>query len=413
MAADAENELLRAVIERYLASGDFNGLFVDAGNDARLAGEALIRAGAIEVIATEDFPNPHIRPWASRRSVDDQIASLRAAVDGRAYGVCLYPTAAALAENPALQALADQPYKQRLAAGGGQLDIAYFRMDVLESYRNDPRFKFEFSDFGARAAVTDSVYEDQSEIAADKVSMRLGFAYQLPLENGRPIERLVCAFLWDLAKLSPAHQRRWETYEVAENGAEPHPIWFAEAMGHWIDRIGPFDALFAELSALNELYELAFGVPLLRRTNRPSDFGWLLRPSQLEFDNFVQTLDKLLSENMRHDALDAAGVPRADAQGQILGTLKRLELVLERAAVPEDQRRKALGALREIRAARSKPAHAIRKNITSDDFVRRQAVLLQEVAASIHALRVFWQTHPNAASWEPPAELATATRLWL
>jgi hypothetical protein len=413
MVENARDQLLAEVVERYLGSGDFNGLVVGAGDTRRSAAEQLVRDGLIEVIAEEDFPNPHIRPWASRRSMDEQVASLAAAIEGDSYGICLYPLSAALTELDEVRALVDRPYTQRLAAGAGQLDVAFFRMDVLESYRNDPRFTFLFNDFGARASVADAVYADESEAQADKVSISLGFAYREPLSDDEPIVRLVAAFLRDLARLSPEHQRRWETYEVVAEDGKPHPIWLAEAMGHWIDRIGPFDALFAELAALDELYERAFGTPLLRTTERPSDFGWILRPSQMEFDNFVQTLDKLLSENLRHDAFGAADIPKTDEAGQPIGTLNRLNRLLERARVPEDQRKDVMQPLRDVRSARGKPAHALRQNVSDANFVRRQAELLRDVTNSIEALRRFWQTHPRNREWEPPPELVTAKRLWL
>jgi hypothetical protein len=184
-------------------------------------------------------------------------------------------------------------------------------------------------------------------------------------------------------------------------------------MGEWIDRIGPFDALFAELTALNELYERAFGAPLLRRTDRPDDFGWILRPSQREFDDFVQTLDKLLADNMRHQAFGAAGIPDVDESGQQIGTLNRLDRLLERARVPEDQRAEVLKPLRAVRAARSKPAHVLRQNITDATFIRRQAEIVQDVTQSIGALRRFWQKHPRNRDWIAPDELETAQRLWL
>lgn len=413
MADEAFGDLLAEVIDRYLGSRGFNGFFMRAGDPRGVAAETLTRKRLVEVVGEDDFPNPHIRPWESRRSIDEQVVSLAAALANENHGVCLYPTSTALADREEVRALADQPYTQRLAAGAGQLDIAFFRTDVLESYRNDPRFTFRFDDFGARASVSEKVYEDINEPAADKVSVTLGFAYRQPLERDAPIVRFVAAFLRDVARLSPEHQRRWETYEVAGEDINPHPIWLAEAMGEWIDRIGPFDAMFAELAALDELYERAFGMPLLRTTERPDDFGWILRPSQREFDDFIQTLDKLLSDNMRHDAFDAAGIPSVDETGRQLGTLNRLDRLLERARVPEDQRKAVLKPLREIRSARSKPAHALRQNVGDETFIRRQAEILQQVTQSIEALRRFWQKHPRNRDWLSPDELETAQRLWL
>ncbi len=172
MADKRSEDLLAEVIDRYLGSGDFNGLFIRGADQRGAAAEALIGQGAVEVIGEEDFPNPHIRPWKNRRSGDEQIASLRAAVAGETYGICLYPTSPALADMEEVRVLADRPYTQRLAAGAGQLDVAFFRTDVLESYRNDPRFTFRFNDVGARASISDEVYEDKTQPAADKVSVQ-------------------------------------------------------------------------------------------------------------------------------------------------------------------------------------------------------------------------------------------------
>lgn len=106
------------------------------------------------------------------------------------------------------------------------------------------------------------------------------------------------------------HQQRWHTYEVQDSeDLKPHPIWIAQQMGEWIDGLGPFECLLLELRSWNELHRNAFGVDLLKTTERPREFGWILRPSQHEFDAFIQHLDKLLSENLRHAALDKAGAP--------------------------------------------------------------------------------------------------------
>jgi hypothetical protein len=95
-------------------------------------------------------------------------------------------------------------------------------------------------------------------------------------------------------------------------------------MGHFADGLGPFERFTFELRSLNELTTNAIGEPLFRTSERPREFGWILRPSQHEWDAFIHTLDKLLSENLRHDALDAAGAPKESDQGERLGTLNRL-----------------------------------------------------------------------------------------
>jgi hypothetical protein len=103
-----------------LSSRDFNGLLMtnaDVGRrDEAIAG---VRAGLLQVVSEEDFPNPHIRPWPSRRTIDSQIASLERLGSDR-YGLCLYPTPAALAER--VQGMyPEEPYRQAMAGGCGGL----------------------------------------------------------------------------------------------------------------------------------------------------------------------------------------------------------------------------------------------------------------------------------------------------
>jgi hypothetical protein len=113
-------ELLDRVTKQYLNSGDFNGLYVAPGTGIDLdAAEALIRGGQLEAITSDDFPNPHIRPWANRTPVDDQVAAVGAALNGSGAGVCLYPTAAVLADHRRTGNLSDRPYTERLAKAPG------------------------------------------------------------------------------------------------------------------------------------------------------------------------------------------------------------------------------------------------------------------------------------------------------
>ncbi len=335
-------------------------------------------------------------------------------MSGTGPAVCLYPTAVALRGRPEVEALRDEPFEQRLASGSGGLELAFFRIDVLESYRNDPTFRFDFSDFGAKTAISDDAYTSDETPEHEKVLLHyLGFAYAQPVRRQGPIERSVAGFVRDLAKLSAVHQRRWATYELTGGGWQAHPMWWRQMMGEWPDGRGPFEALLYELTVWNELHERAFGTPLVRSTERPREFGWVLRPSQREYDDFVQLLDKLLSENLRHEAFDAAGVPRKSSKGMDHATLTRLNLLLEKTGIPKDSRSEILKPLRHVRSARSKPAHAIRRNITNASFVHRQAELMSEVTGSLRDLRLFWQRHPANQDWCASDHLADLKAYWL
>ena len=403
--------LLDRICERYLTSGDFNGYFFNHERAVEHADAIeLVRAGLVEVVTEKDYPNPSIRPWKVRRSADEQIASIEELSDGHR-AVALYPTAAALGDRVIGQ-FPDRPYSQRMAQGRGTLELGYFDFAVLEQYRNDPRFRFRFDDFGADTVIGDEAYVDESEPAHDKIIMNhIGFAYDLSRfdvdDPTGPIVRRVCAFYGDLAKLSDRHQQRWRTYQIDdETLLAPHPVWIGQQMGHWADGIGPFDRLFAELECLNELFKRAFGQTLLQTTSRPDGFGWILRPTQDEWDRFVRELDKVLSENIQHKGLAAAGIPRKNELGESVGTTVRLEMLLTTKRIDQTAVKRVLQRLRDVRAARQAPSHALRTNVTDQTFVRRQVALLDAVNFSVEHLRRIFQKHPANADWTEPEYLA-------
>lgn len=75
-------------------------------------------------------------------------------------------------------------------------------------------------------------------------------------------------------------------------------------------------------------------------------------------------LDKVLSDNIRRDGLDAAGAPCKDKNDQNLGTLTRLAALLEGKGIDAAVLKDLMRPLWEIRQARQKPAHALRTNLT-------------------------------------------------
>ncbi|MTD13926.1 hypothetical protein GIS00_08215 [Nakamurella sp. YIM 132087] len=398
---------MKVVSDRYLQSGDFNGLHLHTNVQTSVVDVAkgLVADGKLQVMVAEvDYPNPHIRPWPSRRTIESQLESLdELAKPG--YGVVLYPTPLAMRGVRVPARLKGSPFGAAMAKGRGSLELAYFSFDVLEPYRNDPRYHFRYWDFGVDMSIGDAAYIDEAEPERDKVSLsHVGFAYDLSgYDRGdrmTPIIRRVAAFYGDLAKLTPEHQQRWQSYQVNDTDLEPHPAWWMTQMGHWADGIGPFDHLFVELENLNSLWTGAFGVSLFNLTDRPQEFGWILRPSQREWDEFIVQLDKILSDNIRHDGLDAAGVPRKDKNDQSLGTLTRLAVFLEGRGIAPAVAKDILQPLREVRQARQKPAHTLRTNITDRTFVHRQIALLEDLNDVLMELARWMATHPKNRTWK-------------
>lgn len=418
MIDPSPDALMKAVVDRYLRSGDFNGLHLHTDIDPALidVAKGLVREGKLQVMVSEvDYLNPHIRPWPSRRTIESQMESIDDAA-GPGYGVVLYPTPLAMKGVRAPARLKGHPFGEAMAKGRGTLELAYFSFDVLEPYRNDPRYHFRYWDFGVDMGIGDEAFLDETELERDKVSLsHLGFAYDLSAYDRSdvktPIVRRVAAFYGDLRKLTPEHQQRWQSYQVADDGLEPHPAWWMTQMGHWADGIGPFDHLFVELKNLNELWTGAFSGVLFKYVDRPQELGWLLRPSQREWDDFIVQLDKVLSDNIRHDGLDAAGAPRKDKNDQNLGSLTRLASFLEGKGIDSAVVKDLMRPLREIRQARQKPAHTLRANITDKTFVHRQVALLEDLNDALQELARWMSTHPRNREWKPDFEPGTYYRM--
>lgn len=400
-------ELMGKIRTRYLDSGDFNGLHIhgELVEPTRQPAVELVEAGLVQVVTGADYMNIHIRPWPSLRATTDQIRDMRnlSATD---YGVCLYPTPAGMKGVRLPSRITGRPYAKEMARGKGTLELAYFQFDVLEQYRNDSRFRFSFSDSGASMGITDDAFDDEDVFERDHVGLNyIGFAYDLSAYDREdpesPIFRRVAVFYCDLVTLTPEHQRRWETYQVDGTNLEPHPRWWKAMMGHWENVVGPIEKLFIELENLNDLADLSFGEPLFRATERPEDMGWLLRPDQREWDDFMLQLDKVLSDNLHSDFFNAAGIPAADEDGRPIGTLNRLQQFMQTYGVEEEQARKVLGPLREVRKARQRPAHKIRDNLTDKTYIHRQIELLSNVDAALVGIRGWLSTHPKCKGWEP------------
>jgi hypothetical protein len=402
------DQLMALVRKRYLDSRDFNGLHLygSAVPGAREAAISLVSEGKIQVVSGADYMNIHIRPWPSKRTVDSQLDDLRR-LDTEQYGICLYPTAAGMKGVRLPRRLTDRPFQVAMARGRGTLELAFFNLDVLEQYRNDARYMFSFGDAGAYMSIHADAYEDDQEPEHDKVSLsHIGFAYDLDGfdvdDLNSPIVRRVAAFYCDLAKLSPEHQQRWRTYQVPDAKLRPHPLWWGSQMGRWPDGIGPIERLFVELAAINELTARAFNQPLFASTDRPNDLGWLLRPSQREWDEFVLQMDKALSENLQHALFNKANVPKRDKDDQVLGTLSRLELFMTQYGISNEVAKDALEPLREVRRARQAPAHKLRQNINDRTFVHRQLSLLWDINDTLVGMRDWLATHPANRDWVHP-----------
>ena len=408
-----ESKQLAEIVSFYLGSGDFNGLrFRDGELTESEAQELadLLRQGLVEATSVADYPNPSIRPWKSKRTVDDQLEEITR-IGSRDF--CVYPTALAMNRCPDLWLFPTEPYRHRMAGGSGTLELAYFDLDVIEPYRNDPRFHYWSSDVSVHLGIGDEAFLDPDEPEKDKItSLRLGFAYDPSTIQSSQIRRSICAFVGDLSTLTSEHQQRWRTFELASgDGIEPHPTWWSMQMGHWPEAVGPFQRILEEIKAINELFTLAYGEELFSTSDHPREWGWVLRSSTVEWEQFILASDKLLSDNLRKKALDAARVSTTQPDGRDAGTLTRLGYFLEsKTPCPKEVSDEILAPLKRVRAERQKPAHKLSVAKTDQKVTAQQRDLLSDVGHALQTLREVLSFHPKAAGWKPRAWLTDGER---
>jgi len=299
-AAKLRGRLVDEVRSFYLASPDFNGIL-----GSRLAAKLNLSPDVLtqvlsDAILAKDvsincWDNIHIKRLPDP-DPQTQISALQR--DPKDADFCVYPTTKTMQEVVDPQHYSGRPFSLRLALAEAQLSYLSFDLSVLEIYRNDPRYYYQNDDVSGMICIKDEHGASKDTHERDKVLLQtFGFCYD------KDFNRAVAVFLRYLHDLTPEHQQIWHS-RLLHGSYELHPDYFRSAInGDFYEGVSIFDALLEELRVINEMSGAMGRPPLFKDTyeERPRELGFLIRPTQKEFDNFVQLLDKILSENINGD----------------------------------------------------------------------------------------------------------------
>lgn len=405
-----KGELLSQITDHYLAGTDFNGLplrLLDKVPRAQLD-ELLTELVSDELISLNFatyHPNPHIKAFPAE-PVADQLQKL-AELDDRTH-LTAYP------EAPHLEAVVDRdpytnrPYTLALALGGAELMPRFFDLSVLEAYRNDPRYLYSTDDTSGHISVTDEFYESEHLSPPDRVILEtFGFAYN------EDRLRAVCVFLVYLSRLTPEHQQIWAAKELGE-GYFMHPAYRASALlGEFPEKVSIFQAFSEELRQLQRMSDAIGLPPIVRRdfaeAGKPANFGFLIRPTLKELQEFHGTLDKMMSENLNAAFFKAEGldlereIPRGDGKVEVQrkGTIALLKEWTERIRFPDlEPRDQMLATFREVRKLRQRPAHAADDNRFDQRYFAEQHDLVIRAYGAVRTLRLILANHPGLKDYD-------------
>jgi len=397
-------EIYSVVEEKYFSSGDFNGMPIyglEGIFDIRSEDfKTSIRKAIDDEILTARFDgNPHIRAFS--RIPKDKVLE---GFDNAEYPghTCLYPHESRLAESESLSAYSEAPYELELAKGAGQLDFRTFDLSVLEYYRNDPRYSYNTDFIHGQICITNEYFESDSVPEHDQILLEtFGFAYDDDLN------RYVAVFLRYLSNLSPEHQKVWAAKEVKGN-IKLHPDYYASSiLGSWGTRISIFRAFTEELKIINEMSSLIGKPALFRddyRNETPKEFGFLLRPTQFEFNNFMLLLDKMMSDNINkkffEDDVELESEEERD-DGKIVvrpkGTIQILVAWINKYFRPADPApiEEMIGIFKKVRKLRQKPAHKVDADSFDQELFKKQREIVVKAYDSVRTLRLILANHPK------------------
>ncbi len=410
---DDESRVVDHVTRFYLESGDFNGVpawqlaedISVSADRARCLIASLIREGKLSAVFGDRQPNPHIRAFEDK-SIEVQIKKLEQA---SFEDFCLYPTPTVLAAHVNPATYQGRPFTLKLALGEPQLAHYAFDLSVLEFYRNDPRYYYHNNDISGSIMVSDSLHCAGTMHQRDQVLLQtFGFAYDDDLN------RAVAVFLRYLAGLTPEHQQIWHAKVL---GTWPqyklHPDYYRTSiLGNFPERIPVFVAFTWELRAINEMCALIGWPPMFRSDfaddKRPRTFGFLIRPTLKEFNDFVHLLDKMMSENLNRDFFVQDVAPDHEEvrkNGKVVvrrkGTIELLqEWLSTRFRAPDPKPiQDMLATFREVRHLRQRPAHVADEDRFDQTYFQQQRVLMIRSYRAVKTLKLILANHPKAKAY--------------
>jgi hypothetical protein len=368
----------------------------------------LVQEEKISLVFASHSINPHIKRLPDL-PLDEQLEKLS---NEEPNTICAYPTSHLIRAGADLSIYDTQPFTKRIATGEPQLQPVFFELDVLDRYYRDPRYHFDFDDFSGSIGITTEHYESQDVAERDKVLLQ---SFGVGYDSNR--NRVVVAFLRYLSDLSPEHQQIWNAFVVNDKCSMNSDYERATIYGYWPEYYSVYQAFLAEQVEINKLAHLIGKPSLFKKTfeeeKRPKGFIPMLRPTRKNFNEFIQVLDKMISENINRgffkgDIPLEHQVQRDDGTVEIQrpGTLRLLEQWLSkkyRTADSEDVSREALAPLREVRKLRQEPAHKLRQDEYDRTYPQRQDKILGEACRALTMLRLIFWSHPRAReTYSPP-----------
>ncbi|MBT6735227.1 hypothetical protein HOA69_02590, partial [Candidatus Woesearchaeota archaeon] len=181
-----------------------------------------------------------------------------------------------------------------------QFELKFFELNVLDRYKQDPRYKIDEFPVSGFLSIKDEYFSDTSTNEEDKICIQsFGRAFKK-----KDNSEVIVTYLPYLADLSEKHQSYWESHETDEKCILDKDFFNQEFMAEFVDRVSVFNAFIQELKEINKLCSLMKEPSLFLNTfekQKPNDFAWITKPTYKEYYQLLHLIDKLISENINKD----------------------------------------------------------------------------------------------------------------
>jgi len=422
-ATQAADLILERVIDAYRASitrETFNGIKlgeVSHGVDEdalKLGISKLLEERKIDVLNSETQQNPHIRRFEAP-TVERQLRTLDTQ---EKYHTCLYPTRETIKSAYDLSFLNPKPFAKALAEGDPQIKPIFFELGAIDRYRLDPRFDFEFRDYVGMISMKSETEKTGPIPERDQIYVQ---TFGLGIDDDT--HPLVCVFLRYLSKLSPEHQRHWETF-ISNKKALIHENYYRPAiLGQVWKNTSALEAIRLSIQAINKICNALYQGPLFLQP-APSllhyNLSPFMRPTKNDYLIFVHELDKILSENINIKLFDEM-LNRFDVVNNSDGTIERkpkgsiqlLEEFLVAGILDSETieivRKEIISPLRKVRRERQPIAHTVIQNEFDIAYIERRRELLKGAAFALCGMFYMFRRRPRAPQIPMPDWLETGT----
>lgn len=400
-----KDRILKEITDKYLSSEEFNGypLYSLVHEQKKIIG--LVQEEKIEINFGDRHPNPHVKAF----ELDDIKTQVKKIKELGFKNCCAYPSRKHLKEQIYQGKFKDKPFTRKIALGEPTLNFAVFDLTILESYRNDPRYLYSTNDVGGWISISDEYYNSLDIRPSDKILLQtFGFCYEEETLN-----RAVAVFYRYLANLTPEHQKIWHT-KLKSGNYFLHPDYARTSAGHWPERESIFTAFIKELKIINEFSKLMGRPNLFKqdyKDNKPREFGFLIRPTEKEFNSFVHLLDKMISDNINKkffmDEIEYNFENiRKDGKVEITpkATITLLKEWIDKKIKFPDPKPKdmMIDIFKKLRKMRQPEAHKVNDNIFDQKYFKKQRELIIEAYDSVRTLRLILANHPKTKGHEIP-----------